>query len=738
MAHCHPTDLSSGTHSLYDSAKHLTRPTISRFPIVHNRVATRLDVLRFVFGLQVARVFHGAVAAHLPLAVYYFASHLLSRDAAVLSAILTASSIPLAVLGTHPLVNSFLGPVVFACIGLIARLFATSRSQTSREDTRLLNIPDGNCTNQRCMPTTESTWTGAATTDVMQKTHSQSIDGMVYSYKNQTDGTAAKRDNTDSSHFIQQLEACVASNIANPMDDTKSVLPLLNKNGKIVTSKLSGDRQIVSSCGDMKLFICGVLLGLACYIRIDLILFVALTIALVLFCWRTNKLVQCTDTMQMAGNTLRSLIGGFAVSLVLGGFDDYVTYGTWFMSPYRWFAFNIRNETANILFGCKTFFFYFQVIIVDDPLAIFLFLSVVMCMVLMAAGRIHCATRDRNTGVSLNSVCVVLFILYSIKGHKELRFVHNALALYALCCANTIVLFYRSCCHSVPRGKPYFKAGVYAIVFVVGLNCIARFPRPSNGTSRHWSYLNVPDSNHVNDCLDFVGRQEGATGIFLDRSIHVTAGYSVLHKNIPVFTLIHYEFVEFDKGARKILYPNRLIFDGQAHSVNVSVIGRISEFISVKNSPLLLKRLINNPEYNYLIVKSDRRLVSFGYRQVYTSGTMRVVKRTDDKDENEALQKLAASIPIGSNGSTLEYEGSWLYSFGLDRKAVERLEAALVLNPFLVRAYQLLALANIRLGRHEDAHSATQRCSRVHGAKTCRSPQHKVVLHSDYDIKVDV
>ena len=42
MAHCHPTDLSSGTHNLYDSAKTRTRPSISRFPILHNRVTTRL------------------------------------------------------------------------------------------------------------------------------------------------------------------------------------------------------------------------------------------------------------------------------------------------------------------------------------------------------------------------------------------------------------------------------------------------------------------------------------------------------------------------------------------------------------------------------------------------------------------------------------------------------------------------------------------------------------------------
>ena len=41
-AYCHSTDFGSGTHNLYDSAKHLTRPTISRFSIVHNRVATPL------------------------------------------------------------------------------------------------------------------------------------------------------------------------------------------------------------------------------------------------------------------------------------------------------------------------------------------------------------------------------------------------------------------------------------------------------------------------------------------------------------------------------------------------------------------------------------------------------------------------------------------------------------------------------------------------------------------------
>ena len=43
MAHCHPTDLSSGTHNLYDSAKNLRRPNISRFPTVQYRVATRLS-----------------------------------------------------------------------------------------------------------------------------------------------------------------------------------------------------------------------------------------------------------------------------------------------------------------------------------------------------------------------------------------------------------------------------------------------------------------------------------------------------------------------------------------------------------------------------------------------------------------------------------------------------------------------------------------------------------------------
>jgi len=42
MAHCHLTNLSSGTHNLYDSAKNRRRPNMSRFPTVEYRVATRL------------------------------------------------------------------------------------------------------------------------------------------------------------------------------------------------------------------------------------------------------------------------------------------------------------------------------------------------------------------------------------------------------------------------------------------------------------------------------------------------------------------------------------------------------------------------------------------------------------------------------------------------------------------------------------------------------------------------
>ena len=68
---------------------------------------------------------------------------------------------------------------------------------------------------------------------------------------------------------------------------------------------------------------------------------------------------------------------------------------------------------------------------------------------------------------------------------------------------------------------------------------------------------------------------------------------------------------------------------------------------SVYNTPYLLKVLINNRDYNYLVMKSDRKFIEFGYKEVYRSGSMRVLKRLYDDDEEKRLRETASAITLG-------------------------------------------------------------------------------------------
>ncbi|KAL5017622.1 hypothetical protein ScPMuIL_007211 [Solemya velum] len=61
----------------------------------------------------------------------------------------------------------------------------------------------------------------------------------------------------------------------------------------------------------------------------------------------------------------------------------------------------------------------------------------------------------------------------------------------------------------------------------------------------NWTYRGDNDSSDLNQCLDFVSSQEDVTGLFMDRSVHTSGGYSVIHKDVPIVTLIHNEFYEF-------------------------------------------------------------------------------------------------------------------------------------------------------------------------------------------------
>lgn len=168
------------------------------------------------------------------------------------------------------------------------------------------------------------------------------------------------------------------------------------------------------------------------------------------------------------------------------------------------------------------------------------------------------------------------------------------------------------------------------------------------------------------------------------------------------------------------------------NSISIAGIDFISNFITVENSALLFKVIAEQPEYNYVIVRGTNQMFSFHFSEVFSAGRYKVLRRKDNV--NAALSQLAEKIPLGSNSTVLEYEASWLITFGLNSFAIDRLNYSIELGSTRIRPWQLLYTAHRSLGLTDKANECMKRCFALHGQQACRTPQPKVILHPEYNI----
>jgi hypothetical protein len=213
----------------------------------------------------------------------------------------------------------------------------------------------------------------------------------------------------------------------------------------------------------------------------------------------------------------------------------------------------------------------------------------------------------------------------------------------------------------------------------------------------------------------------------------MTGVYSLMHKDVPLLIINKREFQEYDKKARvKVTSTD---WFSPKRQLQVSVIGRVSNFITIQNAPLVVKHLMENPKYNYLVIPKDDHITEQGFDEVFSSGNMRVMRRSKDKNVNENLRRLGDKIPLGTNATILEYEGSWLNTLGLHKLAIERLELALRLEPGRIRSYQLLTICLGHVGQRRKAGVVYRACRQRFG-QSCDVPQPRVILYQDYVLKI--
>ncbi|XP_035677919.1 uncharacterized protein LOC118416755 [Branchiostoma floridae] len=458
----------------------------------------------------------------------------------------------------------------------------------------------------------------------------------------------------------------------------------------------------------------GVVLGLICYIRVDASLYLGVILM-------SMTLATQSNLKTMLGQFARSGIGmllGFAE----GALDDYLCYGYWFISPVQWAKFNLFNDYTTLIFGQEDAMFYVRHLLVDSP-----FLSLVMAssvtmlvytalpncprcwfrlseLISRSKGLLHSEqipstdnysdTWELLSPIRLLAALALLLSFYVAKGHKEVRFLHNWIVLLLVLCSGCLVKTLKS----VLRNRTAARYVLYCLCGVLTATTYVTFPSLEDGSIKSWSFGHHGDSGHVNRALSFIGRQRDTTGVFMDYPVYMTGGYTILRRDVPIIGKVQHEYREWSQKERTSL-PATFTFAGAAE-VSVASFSRVAFLASEKNWLLLIRRLIDYPVYNYAIVPEGRTFLRTGFSMVERFGTVVVLRRNDSAEEIVALQKLRRKIPIGPNASVLEGEAKTLLTLGRADMAVERLQAAIDLEPTRTSAQQLLRSAVKAKSRH--------------------------------------
>lgn len=633
-------------------------------------------MLGFLY-LQVAKVVHAFVAAHLPLSVYCFTFvWKKTQAAAILAAIFVAFSEHLTTFGVHTIISSFLAPFVFATVTLQLKSMENIHKKRTYDRSKHVNG------------------------------HTILTDAVAYGnghYKESDD----THDHIHPKYHGGQTATPTGTNHNDSKNGAETKYSKMSRFGFIYNMGLS------------------FFITLLCYIRPDLVLFYGV-VSVVLYLRRAHQMEIFIRA------TYKALCSGAMLGLLLCGYVDKRVHGIWLVSPLQWVKFNLLSKTSGLLFGEEKTLWYVEKLI--DSSAVFhcQFVIVVGCLVSFALTTLISRKTPGSPRLTMDilTTLLLLFTTYSIQTHKEMRFLHNTLVCFHVLTASVM-----NDCLCTLRDHMVFNitkvtrilSYTLAITLLANIYVQQKFGVNVAPTQRSWLYKEASYSGHVNKCLDFIGHQNDVTGVFLDYSIHTTMAFTVIHKNIPLLTLVHDEYYEFNIFVQKSL-PSSNFF--RQSNVSVYTFSNPANFIVRENYPFLLKYLLENHVYNYVIYGSSSAVQLFGYKEVYSSGDTKVFRRIHNASMDDLLQTVASQLTKVLNYTYLEYEAQWLLTFAKYDKAIERLNFTLTSEKPTVRALHLLITAYKRQGNSEKARSIYHHCVRTYNIETCNQPQSNIKLRS--------
>ncbi|XP_071093433.1 uncharacterized protein [Haliotis cracherodii] len=503
-------------------------------------------------------------------------------------------------------------------------------------------------------------------------------------------------------------------------DDTPGVKDPGVKAKPVVSLKVEARRLKYASCG--------FILGMLCYLRLDLAMFLVVSV--------TGWLIVCVrgkDHQKVVVSSLLTVTLGAFCAILLGGCVDFVYFGWFFLSPYQWINFNVLNGLSNRVFG-KGYLEDYLKNLNAVPSAVFLNLCTLGIIPVLCWSHHKKIVKFRTPVLFLVGTLVMLFTAYSFQSHKETRILHNVFVLQAMVWAGAV----QSSLAALGSGRalPLRRISYVLVTCVVILqanDCYKNFPSSSDKSNANWAFNGHWDSGSVNECLDYVRQQNDVTGLFLDYTVYGMGGFSVLRKDVPLIARVHHEYHEFDP---KYLPNYRQNIDPKLRLMN-----RLTDIMHVKHSRYILGRLVNSTQYNYIITKNVRRFRPLAFTNVYNSTDFRVLKFLPRNPNATIVSRLRLikdlqSFPFDGDASILEFEGSWLFSVGSYKKAVDRLRAAIIVNASRIRPFQLMSLSYSNMDMLQEAADAEQQCFALHSFGKCIQPQPRIVLSPDYNLDI--
>ena len=203
-----------------------------------------------------------------------------------------------------------------------------------------------------------------------------------------------------------------------------------------------------------------------------------------------------------------------------------------------------------------------------------------------------------------------------------MRFVHNVIVLMLVTCAALLQSTLRRASLSRETQRGVLAVGVALFMLSQWRDVASLTDSPKRGGNK-MAFKEAGDTQHVNHCLYRLSTLPDLTGVFIDRNLFATGGYTLLHRDVPVFSIFGKNFHEYRVEDRMRERAKTSV--GPHRNISVAYVGKFSNYVTSHNARFVMKFVLEDARYNYLVVYSTHDFKPLGLGDpVFTCGMYKV------------------------------------------------------------------------------------------------------------------